>query len=215
MSATSSLHYQLCCEAAKWLHRRKHDVNKCPSKPCYRGHGFCRACIAFKFVTVELCTYGTEQADVWGFNGTESAVIEVKTTHADFLNDKKKWFRSDVAERCGLQAGAYRWYLCPTDVIKADELPQGWGLLYWDGKQITHVVAPTRFENSWKVDLHFLYSLLLREKFPQKIFNYRGQNTTIKPKTVFDPYKVLNPNEMKSLDSDISHVVSDNLFDLI
>jgi len=208
MSATNSLHYQLCCEAAKWLHRRKHDYKKCQNKPCHKGE-FCRHCLRFKYVAVELNTYCTEQTDVWGYDGNTTAVIEVKTSHTDFLNDSKKWWRGEESKECGLQAGMLRWYLCPSGVISADELPSGWGLLYWDGKNIEHVVAPTLFENTLKSDIRILYSLLRRENFPQKIFNYRGTNTTIKPKTIIDY------DDMKPLDSDISKIVSEHLFDIV
>jgi hypothetical protein len=195
MNATNSLHYQLCVEGAKWLRRRKHDYKKCESKPCHKGE-FCRHCLSFKYVAVELNTYCTEQTDVWGYDGNVTAVIEVKTSHSDFLADKKKWWRGEESEKCGLQAGMLRWYLCPSGVINADELPSGWGLLYWDGKNIEHVVAPTPFENTLKSDMRILYSLLRREGFKEKIYNYRGTNTTIKPKVVLDV------DEMKPLDSD-------------
>ena len=181
MSATNSLHYQLCIEGAKWLRRKKHDYKKCANKECH-NKGFCRTCLSFKYVTVELCTYCIEQTDVWGYDGNVTAIIEVKTSHSDFVNDSNKWWRGKEAEQCGLQAGMIRWYLCPSGVISKEELPSGWGLLYWNGKDIEHIVAPSVFENTYKADMRILYSLLRRENFPQKIFNYRGMNTTIKPK---------------------------------
>jgi hypothetical protein len=142
--------------------------------------------MAFKYVAVELCTYGTEQADVWGWNGNETAVIEVKTTHSDFVADSKKWWRSKDSEESGLQAGVLRWYLCPADVISKDELPEGWGLLYWNGKSIEHAVAPVPFKCTYWADMRMIYSILRREKFPEQIFNYRGTNDTIKPQSVID-----------------------------
>ena len=206
MSATNSLHYQLCCEAAKWLRRRKHDYKKCESKPCYKPE-FCRVCHSYKYVAVEINTYGIEQTDVWGWNGYETAVIEVKTSHNDFLNDMKKECRQDTFK--DLQCGNYRWYLCPEDVIKPSELPSNWGLLYWNGKSISHVVAPKCVNCAYKGDLLIIYSILRREGLKGQIFNYRGTNDTIKPKTVIDY------DDMKPLDSDISKVVSENLFNMV
>lgn len=33
------------------------------------------------------------------------------------------------------RVGNYRYYLCPTGVIKEEELPENWGLLVWDGRR--------------------------------------------------------------------------------
>ena len=174
MSKTNSLHYQLCLEGAKWLHRQKRDINRCPNRECYKPD-FCQACYKYKWVAVELCVYGAENADVWGYDGIYTAVIEVKTSHADFLADAKKWWRSDVAKGYDLHAGTYRWYLCPEGVIKPEELPEGWGLLYWNGKKIERVVAPARNEHNWKADMRIFYSIIRRERFPEKIYNYREE----------------------------------------
>jgi len=174
MSKTDSLHYQLCLEGAKWLHKRK-NLN-CRECPCFKNTccGACRRCL---YVAVELNTYATENTDVWGFDGWCTTVIEVKTSHADFKNDQKKFWRNVLPEH---QAGNLRWYLCPEGIIKPDELPEGWGLLYWDGKRIYPVVAPETRMQGCHADMMILYSILKREKFPQKIYNYRGMNTTIK-----------------------------------
>lgn len=175
MSKTDSLHYQLCIEGAKWLHRQKRNINKCPQRDC-RKPEFCQTCYRFKWVAVELCTYGTENCDVWGYDGIYTAVIEVKTSHADFLNDRKKWWRGVAAKELDLQAGTFRWYLCPDGMIKPEELPEGWGLLYWDGKKIIRIVAPKKNEHTWYADMRIFYSIIRREGFPEKIVNYRGQN---------------------------------------
>ena len=76
----------------------------------------------------------------------------------------------------------FRWYLCPEGVIGKEELPDKWGLLYWDGKKIFPVVAPKPFENTAAADMEILTSILRREGFPQKVFNYRGAQTTIRHK---------------------------------
>ena len=182
MSKTNSLHYNLCVEGAKWLRRRPNYERCRAKKPCFNPV-LCRGCrLAFKYVAVELCTYGTENTDVWGYDGYCTAVIEVKVSHADFLADKNKWWRTQANPE--LRAGNLRWYLCPEGVIKADELPEGWGLLYWDGKQIVPQVAPTTNLATGHADMKILYSILRREGFPEKIYNYRGTPSTIQPKTI-------------------------------
>lgn len=148
---------------------------------CFRPD-LCSACRhQHKYVAVELCTYGTENCDVWGYDGYITAVIEVKVSHADFMADQKKYWRNVEPE---YRAGNQRWYLCPKGIIKSDELPDGWGLLYWDGKRIIPQVAPKTQIATGHADMMILNSILRREKFPQKIFNYRGQPSSIQPKTI-------------------------------
>ena len=185
MSKTDSLHYQLCLEGAKWLHRQKRNLNLCRKRDCHKPD-FCHCCYKFKYVAVEINTASAENPDVWGYDGCYSAVIEVKTSHSDFLADKKKWCRSKEAEEGGFLAGTFRWYLCPEGVIKPEEVPEGWGLLYWNGKEIKWIKGAPEHKNTSRSDLLILSSILRREKFPQKIYNYRHQNTTIKPQKVYD-----------------------------
>lgn len=184
MSKTNSLHYDLCVEGAKWLRKQKWNYERCQKKSCYRTEA-CGQCKKYKYIAVELCTWSSEEADVWGLGSfIESAVIEVKVSHSDFLADKKKFCRSDQAEKLKYQAGRVRWYLCPEGVIKKEELPEKWGLLYWDGKKVYPVVAPKVFEYTFSADMQILTSILRREGFREGIFNYRGRPSTIQGKTI-------------------------------
>ncbi|MFD2163700.1 hypothetical protein ACFSJU_14920 [Paradesertivirga mongoliensis] len=96
--------------------------------PAYRWvlkNGSCG--VAFK----ELNTIAGEYPDVIGFGSWgNSVLLECKATRSDFLCDKKKSFRK-YPER-GM--GKYRYYVCPTGLIKKEELPDGWGLIYVDHK---------------------------------------------------------------------------------
>lgn len=88
--------------------------------------------VAFK----ELKTLEWEIPDVIGFgSGGFSAIIECKASRADFLCDKKKPFRLNPA----LGMGSHRYYCCPKGLIKTEELPEGWGLLYVDEKGKTRL----------------------------------------------------------------------------
>lgn len=159
MSATNSLHYQLCCEGAKYI------IQPRAAEPWQMTN---------IFSTVELVCYGTELTDVWATNSETSTIIEVKTSHADFLADRKKYARTSQAEANKHQIGNYRYYLCPEGVIKSDELPEGWGLLYWNGKMVSKVVpAPRKWETDHKYDMFLLCSIIRRECGTHKIFNYR------------------------------------------
>ena len=166
MSKTDSLHYQLCLEGAKWLKRRKNAK---------------RWRTPWKYIAVELVCNAAENADVWATNGECSIVIEVKTSRADFIKDGKKWHRAETMK--DYQSGNFRYYLAPAGMIRTDEMPEGWGLLEWDGKTITRV-TPSQYRTvNNHADLIILSSILRREGFPEKIFNSRGAPTTIHPKS--------------------------------
>lgn len=77
--------------------------------------------VAFK----ELHSLASEIPDVIGFGSWESVLIECKVSRSDFLKDKKKSHRTK-----GM--GNWRFYCCPKGMIKVNELPQGWGLIYVD-----------------------------------------------------------------------------------
>ena len=82
------------------------------------------------FVFTEFVTPHYEVADAIGFRKKHTILIECKTSRSDFLADKNKKFRKNPK----LGMGAYRFYLCPKGVIKPEDLPKGWGLIYIDEK---------------------------------------------------------------------------------
>lgn len=115
MSVISPMsHADLCDIAVKWL-RRPNSQN---------GHGCCIAASEVK------SGWTGEIPDAIGFRqkgygvGDGSVVVEVKVTRSDFLADRKKGHRKEG----GL--GNWRYFMCPTNLIKPDELPEGWGLLW-------------------------------------------------------------------------------------
>lgn len=71
--------------------------------------------------------FSSERCDAILFNLHNSFVIETKISRSDFLNDRKKKCRVD-----GNGVGNYRYYACPLGLIKVDELPPKWGLIYVD-----------------------------------------------------------------------------------
>lgn len=157
MSKTDSLHYRLCELGGKFLKSRKN------AEPWSTPN---------KYVAVELVAAGAEDPDVWATNGYQTTMIEVKTSHADFLADQKKWARSKAAELADKQMGNFRYYLCPEGVIKEEELPNNWGLLVWDGKKIRKVKQAMYVKSSTSMELLFITSILSRVAKPQ-IFNFR------------------------------------------
>lgn len=77
----------------------------------------------------------SELPDAIGWRDGVSILIEVKTSRSDFLADKNKWFRKDPSKGMG----DWRFFMCPSDLIKIEDLPDGWGLLYCDGKRVKKV----------------------------------------------------------------------------
>jgi hypothetical protein len=107
-----------------------------------------------------------EMPDAMGFRSNTSCLIEVKVSRSDFLVDKKKKFRQFPT----LGMGDWRFYLCPDGLIKPEELPVGWGLLYAKPKTIKVVCgwpSNTRwsecpFKSNKKAELAYMYSALRR-----------------------------------------------------
>lgn len=98
-------HAELVARAARWL----------------RGTAGC------PIVFAEMVTYCGEQPDAIGFRdrGLGTYLIECKATRSDFLADRHKAHRH--APRA---IGLHRYYMSPPNLIGADEVPAGWGLLY-------------------------------------------------------------------------------------
>lgn len=121
-------HKNLCNIAVKWLKRPNSNG----------GHG-CHVAVS------EVASgWSGEIPDSIGFRATGdhtdgSIVVEVKVSRSDFLADKKKPHRN--GETIGL--GNWRYYMCPVDLIKADELPENFGLLYVNTRgHVKPIVTP-------------------------------------------------------------------------
>lgn len=138
-------HNNLCLRATKFL----------------RNNGFS---VAFddRFQAV---TGTGELPDAIGFRNGVSVIIEVKVSRSDFLADKKKHFR--VKAESGM--GDWRFFLCPPNLIKPEDLPDGWGLLYAHNKVIKKISGfPTNtqwhskkpFNANKQAECDFMYSAL-------------------------------------------------------
>lgn len=99
-------------------------------------------------VFTELVTYAGEIPDAIGWRdmGANSYLVECKASRSDFLADRKKPFRTEGT----LALGRYRYYLCPPGMIKPEELPPKWGLLYCHPKKVEVVCGkhPARYDDS-------------------------------------------------------------------
>jgi hypothetical protein len=78
------------------------------------------------------CSSG-EMPDAIGWKGrNHSIVIECKISRADFLADAgKPWRRnSEIA------LGCERYFAAPMGILKVEEMPEGWGLLESQGREL-------------------------------------------------------------------------------
>lgn len=107
-------HRELCDRAAYWL----------------------QTSLGCKLVLVERNSgRGGEEPDAIGWTPCgHSSLIEVKVSRQDFLADKKKPHRK-IPEK-GM--GRRRYLLCQRDLIKPEEAPEGWILLWATEHQIRH-----------------------------------------------------------------------------
>ena len=80
-----------------------------------------------KVILKEMVGYasiiGSELPDVLGiWSSLHTVNIECKISRSDFLADKNKSHNHPL--------GNYKLFACPYGMIKADEIPKDWGLLY-------------------------------------------------------------------------------------
>jgi len=80
----------------------------------------------------QACASG-EMPDAIGWKkACHSVLVECKASRADFLADRGKPFR----QKPETGVGSERYYLAPRGLIRAEELPAGWGLLEVRGREI-------------------------------------------------------------------------------
>jgi hypothetical protein len=136
------------------------------------GHAYNWLSERYKITFRELvaATHNGEIPDVIGFGSGVTVIVECKASRADFLADRKKHFRLEPSKGMGM----YRLYCCPEGLIKPEELPAKWGLLYVaDGiKEIVRVIhhyEECAFEErDSKSETAILYSALRRLKLRKK-----------------------------------------------
>jgi len=88
----------------------------------------------------------TEIPDAIGWISGSSFLIECKASRSDFLRDKTK--RSRKFSEIGL--GNYRFYMAEPNLIKPEELPEGWGLLEVHPRIVRRRVHARRF-GGWEI----------------------------------------------------------------
>ena len=134
-------HRELCHRGGKWL--KKHSQNVLIPN-C-------------SIVAVELFTQvEPEIPDIIGWCSWASIMIEVKVQRSDFLNDFKKPFRQISTDG----VGELRYYLCPEHLIKEDEVPDNWGLLYETKRGIKIIKKAERQSTNLAAERNMLTSYI-------------------------------------------------------
>lgn len=116
-------------------------IRKIPHKDlCMKAEAFIRKAMGCSTAVNELkCRTKTREIpDAIGWKRNKSVLIECKTSRSDFLVDKKKKVR--VNPELGM--GDFRFYLCPEGVIKPEDLPEKWGLIYDINGVLEMIVGP-------------------------------------------------------------------------
>lgn len=81
-------------------------------------------------------TTSRETPDAIGwFSDSTCLLVECKVSRSDFFADSRKKFRTDPR----LGVGQWRFYLCPSDVLQAEDMPEGWGLLWATARSVKEV----------------------------------------------------------------------------
>jgi len=126
-------------------------------------------------VLSEQCCASGETPDAIGWKrGCHSVVVECKASRCDFLADKEKPFRVQP----GIGMGCERLYLAPVGIIRADELPAGWGLLELRGREVALAHRPAtdlRTARGFRCEMNLLLASLRRVEVriePQSITDF-------------------------------------------
>lgn len=119
---------------------------------------YLRKRLNLKVVFKELVSCSREIPDAIGFDATYSYLVECKASRSDFLSDCKKPFRQNPAQGMG----ALRFYLCPKGLIKPEEVPEYWGLIYTDGVNYKTIKKAEKQKRSEKNEMSIMYSALRR-----------------------------------------------------
>lgn len=148
-------HRELCIKAAKYLRSKGiQPFHKCRYSVC-------------ELERVNECP------DAFGWGSGTTQLIEVKVSRNDFLADKKKQWR--YHPHLGL--GKYRSYLCPEGLIKPEELPDYWGLLYINEKgKISETVKAFSQECEHLEEIGLITSIFRRENIKPQMFSYKNYN---------------------------------------
>ena len=128
---------------------------------------------------------GWEHPDAMGWKSGFSRVVECKVSRSDFFADRKKPSRRSAAVRPGVQC----WYLTPPGLLRVEELPEGWGLLEFDGRRVRNVLTvkpdvDDRDRAALRVELYRLYCEVRRYQLHGLTYPKIERRKAVRPRAV-------------------------------
>jgi hypothetical protein len=126
-----------------------------------------------KVIASETVTAAHDIPDVIGWDQTHSYLIECKASRSDFFHDAKKPQRN-----AGTGMGIFRYYFTPKGLVSREEIPEGWGLIEIDGKEMVISVQAPRREldaSGHMQEKRILLSLLRRVKMREFLIIQRDE----------------------------------------
>lgn len=110
-------------------------------------------------VLSEIVTYAGEVPDAIGWQHHASYLVECKISRSDWQRNGDK-----SHERSQRGAGEFRYILCPTGLIRPEEMEDDWGLLWWqaEGGSVRVKKEATRRERCSAAEITMLVSALRR-----------------------------------------------------
>jgi hypothetical protein len=128
----------------------------------------------------QYCATG-EVPDAIGWKGfCRSVIVECKASRSDFFADAAKPFRQAPEDALGSE----RYYLVPAGLIRAEEVPPGWGLLECAHREIKIVKKAARRDQRSTIGMMKEMNLLLA--------SLRRVEVRIEPQTITDFLKWKN-----------------------
>src|SRR6266571_4813482 len=122
------------------------------------AEGWLRRSYRCGIVLSEQTADSGEVPDVIGWKAQcRSVLVECKVSRADFLADRCKSVRLQPEASMGCE----RFYLTPKGLLKAEDLPKGWGLLECDREGVNLGIKPTRHDQRTLTGLLTEMNLLL------------------------------------------------------
>jgi hypothetical protein len=123
-------------------------------------------------------TAGREFPDAMGWRRRWSYVVECKVSRADFFADQKKPSRAGYDVRPALRC----YYMTPLEMVKPEELPDGWGLLEVARavRGNVRVIVEPKPENTWQDDRTAGQLLCEVERLYQEVRRYQAQGLRYK-----------------------------------
>jgi hypothetical protein len=146
-------------------------------------------------VLSEQALVSGEMPDAIGWKkACHSVLVECKVSRADFLADRDKPFRQQPETGVGSE----RYYLAPRGLIRAEELPAGWGLLEVRGREIERAKPSAknlRSEIGFQYEMNLLLASLRRVEIriaPESINRMAEYNRGSLPEGLVAPEEEAN-----------------------